>query len=528
MYNGYSVLMDKGRRKDVLEANTVFGGIGDFVNTEAGVAGQINVTASDIQLLEIDSENNIRFFIEKNYSDQQDNYKSNNTTFFYDFDGKIINFTQRFFGVNSPLQRVISLSEGLLVNQCFRLTQLTYAILPNISGSIFTGNINQINTLKRIYLPSWQNTIVDEAGYFSGNQNSPNPVWYFAPNLETIRDGEPHASISAIISNGGIVRYIQNTDKPNAVTNLSVSNITSNSAQLDFTPPAINTNSNDFYYVYIDYAGISFKFKYNTKHEISAFFEEITGSGDTITGLPSATQISVQIQTVDFYHNVSEYSNKVTFTTTTIDTTALFQNAVAYYKLDETSGDAIDLINANNGTLVGGVTQGVAGKIGNAYSFDGVDGYVNTSSYQIPNSNSFAVSLWVFFEDYGGGSQTLYGNRDQGIWLHHSGSANNVYGEIKRGGQVNIPTGDMNNNEWFHIVFMRDENNRVSIWLNGVEKENTIFSGTIDSFSNDIGRTSTFSPFYFKGKLDEISIFNSALTQAQISELYNNGNGITI
>lgn len=308
---------------EVIIPNTFFGGIGDVVTDETTLASQINdspfsgvdLVASDIKLFEIDSSNNIRCNIQKPYSNSSGNSKSN-STFYYDFDGNIINFERGFFSLNETLTRVISLSDGVLINQCFRLTALTHCILPNISDSFENGNINQISTLKRVYLPNWNNTTnVDNVSFFSFNPGSEGAIWYFNTNMETIRSGSPHASVQRVINDGGIVRYVQNTDKPNAVTDLSVSNITTNSAQLNFTPPPVNTNANDFYYVYLDYAGISFKFAYNTKQEISAFYDEINASGDSITGLPSGTQISVQIQTVDFYHNVSTYSNKVTFTT---------------------------------------------------------------------------------------------------------------------------------------------------------------------------------------------------------------------
>ena len=314
------------KREDAIIPNTFFGGIGGTVTDEATLASQINEVAnsgvillgSDILLFEIDSANNIRCNIQKPYSNGSANFKSDNTTFYYDFEGNIIKFQQSFFGINSPLERVISLSSGLLIIQSFRLTPLEYAILPNISGSNGNGNFGQITSLKRVYLPNWED-FTTNARYF-GSVRPNTAKMYFDSSMETVDNGSPHPSIVFSTSLSGDSTkaeavFIQNYDKPNPVTDLSVSNITANSAQLDFTAPTVNTNANDFYYVYIDYAGISFKFAYNTAQEISAFYDEITVSGDTITGLPGGSQISVQVQTVDIYHNVSGYSNKVTFTT---------------------------------------------------------------------------------------------------------------------------------------------------------------------------------------------------------------------
>jgi len=311
-----------------IKPNTFFGGIGGTVTDEATLASQINdfflsgvnLSGSDIKLFEIDSNNNIRCNIRKLYSSADENFKSNNTTFYYDFDGNIQNFQQRFFNTNSPLQRVISTSNGNLVTQCFRLTPLTHAILSNITGNSGTTIFSQLqnNAIKRIYLPNWEDFTTENLRF--GSVRPSTAKMYFNKSMETVNNGNPHPSIVFSTSLSGDSTkaqavFIQNTDKPNPVTDLSVSNITANSARLNFTAPPVNTNANDFYYVYLDWNGISFKFKYSEKHEISAFYREITGSGDTITGLPSGTQISVQVQTVDIYHNVSPYSNKVIFTT---------------------------------------------------------------------------------------------------------------------------------------------------------------------------------------------------------------------
>jgi hypothetical protein len=308
-------------RAEAIYVNTVFGGIGDVISTPALLSDQISLTEENIELFEIDSDNSIRFSSTDFYQNRTNNYKSNNTTFYYDFDGKIGRLSQYFFELDSPINRIISFSNAELEVQCFRLlTVCEYIILPEVTTSIGGGNINQINTLKRIYLPKWYNDDNSSFGgttyeIFFGLASNNNTIWYFQKTLETIQAGTPHESLQRIISDGGQIRYIDNFDKPNAVADLSVSNITSNSVQLDFTPPTVNTNANDFYYVYIDYVGIIFKFKYSTRHEISAFFKEISASGDVLTGLPSGTEITMQIQTVDYYHNVSDYSNIVTFTT---------------------------------------------------------------------------------------------------------------------------------------------------------------------------------------------------------------------
>ena len=314
----------------VIIRNTVFGGIGNSVNTIPELINAIDnisnppsLQQSDISLFDIDNENNISCFIDKEFNG--DNTELLSFKFFYDFDGKSIDFNQKFIDIQTDFRKIISLSSGELINQCFRLTEVSHAILPNISGSIARGHFSQCQKLKRMYLPNWfsdfiganSNSILGNS-VNTGNNEGFTTIWYMNPLMETIDNGNPHpnmVNLASSINFNNEVRYVVNNIKPNAVSDLTVSNITSSTIQINFTTPTVNTNSIDFYYVYLDYSGISFEFKYSTSHEISAFFKEISASGDVLTGLPSGTEITMQIQTVDYYHNVSDYSNIVTFTT---------------------------------------------------------------------------------------------------------------------------------------------------------------------------------------------------------------------
>jgi len=300
--------------------NVVLGGIGSEINTLAKIATYMGTSESNIKLFAIDSDNNVSFSVLESYTKPSTFTQNEILSFYYEFEGKVIHTESITISYPSPFKRVILNSEITFGSQDFRLKELEYAILPNVTGGGQGAFGQQRGNLKRVYLPRW---LTEDENYnfnFGGAYSdiAKNAIWYFNKFLETSNNGGINSSIQlTVLDQGGNaeVRFIQNLDKPNAVSDLSVSNITSGSVDLNFTTPSINTNAIDFYYVYIDFEGISFEFKYSTRHEISAFFKEITSSGDTLTGLPSNKDISIQIQTVDYYHNVSDYSNTVTFTT---------------------------------------------------------------------------------------------------------------------------------------------------------------------------------------------------------------------
>ena len=80
----------------------------------------------------------------------------------------------------------------------------------------------------------------------------------------------------------------------------------------------------------------------------------------------------------------------------------MFGNAVAYYRLDETTGDAIDLVNGYNGTL-----KGFIGRNGEYYTFDHPNDYVEIGdeddfSFTDGNGNNtdFVIKTEVVFDDF--------------------------------------------------------------------------------------------------------------------------------
>jgi hypothetical protein len=92
-------------------------------------------------------------------------------------------------------------------------------------------------------------------------------------------------------------------------------------------------------------------------------------------------------------------------------------------------------------------------------------------------------------------------------------------------------------NEWTHIVVTRKRSTQTKIYKNGVDVTSnfsyTLGSNTIDCGYNStqyctIGalkdnNTSTFG--YIKGKMDSVLVYQKELTQAEVTELYNSGNG---
>jgi len=210
---------------------------------------------------------------------------------------------------------------------------------------------------------------------------------------------------------------------------------------------------------------------------------------------------------------------------------ALTDNLIAYYKLDETSGTtAVDSVGSYNGTN-NGATINQTGKIGKAYSFEGVNDYISTT-LTIPAATSATLasySAWVY---YGGSEVKAFGS-DAGstgqIHLYASINATGLtFGETYFGGGSSdgpdtysfTPT-----NGWYHIVIVKTAASKFDIYLNGVKRLNQLNRTATVSSNFSLGRS--YSTAYHATIEDEVGIWNKALSTDEITELYNSGSGIT-
>ncbi|GKY89317.1 hypothetical protein STA1M1_31860 [Sinisalibacter aestuarii] len=207
---------------------------------------------------------------------------------------------------------------------------------------------------------------------------------------------------------------------------------------------------------------------------------------------------------------------------------------VGYWRLDETSGTtAFDSSgNGNDGTVTDtdfslSTAEGV---IGNSFtSFDVNDRATVSDSSVLNPSSEITVSAWVRSTvDY---RQRLVekwnGSNDYQLWIEASsnGSTAAVFEVGTSSGSTwafgTTPVG--NENEWFLLTGTYDGTN-VNIYVNGVLENSTPQTGTLNDGSNDliIGNGSGGA---FNGNIDDVRIYNRALTPDEVWQLYDARDG---
>jgi hypothetical protein len=219
----------------------------------------------------------------------------------------------------------------------------------------------------------------------------------------------------------------------------------------------------------------------------------------------------------------------------------LWDNLKAYYTGDSTANDAKG---TNNGTLTNGATYGT-GKIGSAFSFDGINDYVELGDVMDLGLNSRSFSIWFKASSSTGTlfSKTIWGPGGGRFAATLSGNKLILFFNGGGGDHEIITTNTVNLNTWYNAVFIIDRNDKLKIYLNGILQDVSILQGQWSAGTNNLISYSSINydnsfPFrigsyndsgqvqnLFSGLLDEFGIWDRALTAADVAELYNAGAG---
>jgi hypothetical protein len=211
---------------------------------------------------------------------------------------------------------------------------------------------------------------------------------------------------------------------------------------------------------------------------------------------------------------------------------------VGYWSLDEgTSTIAHDFSgNGNNGTLNGFANPPTTtsgwnnGRLGKGLSFDGTGDYLTlpgNTDISLKNNIS-SVSMWAYINSVGpNGYAELYsvtgGARTGIVWrsTQIGVDANSDFYDY-------YVSGTLSYNSWNHIVVEIDRTiNKASVYINGVYKgqTNAWSSYTPTANTPQIGANSLTGNGgdYLNGKIDEVRIYNRALSATEVSNLYKLG-----
>jgi len=213
---------------------------------------------------------------------------------------------------------------------------------------------------------------------------------------------------------------------------------------------------------------------------------------------------------------------------------------VGYWKFNEGSGTTAhdSSVNNNTGTLNG--PSWVDGKYGKALGFDGIDDYVSIPTLYSSSPDSLTVTAWIRSPLNQSGYIFYHG--DNGEFLLHNGErlrdgpVSGRYPDLAsfsvkiQGTWYDVYSSPLTPNTWHHIAGVWIKGVSLKIYVDGVlAGENTAIPDSHlydpgSSYGPSIGvyKRGTEPDTFFEGLIDEVMVYNRALSAEEVKALYTN------
>jgi hypothetical protein len=271
----------------------------------------------------------------------------------------------------------------------------------------------------------------------------------------------------------------------------------------------------------------------------------INGTG--ASGISDISNTSAELLFGQYGDNTSKFNGKLDSVTmwdrivSVDEVTQLYNSGTgAQYPFSGTFSSAINQLGVDNGTLMNGCYLS-DGKIGKAFTFDGVNDFVQLPNDSLNLTGDFTISMWVNFLNLSATYQILLSSYKAGgtygtgfaIYRSSGGDLQFEFKNFSNLNQYNIRGFIPQVNTWYHLTFVRKSSSYSNIYINGV------LQIVGDYHPND--SVKTMNPTYQSGqivqigshnsslfssiKIDSLTAYQKELTQAEVTELYNSGNG---
>jgi lysophospholipase L1-like esterase len=255
----------------------------------------------------------------------------------------------------------------------------------------------------------------------------------------------------------------------------------------------------------------------------------------------SAGSVNVKVTATD---PTNSFSSQQNFTIHVLPPPVLTSNLISYWRLNENvteHSQAVfkDISGINNGSSDNSPLS-VSGLVGNALSFTSSN-FSNNETITVPDdstlyfgSTSFSIETWVKTNQSAGAFLGKYVASDEmEYWLGLDGSGQaEFFARCTKpdkntnavSASVTFSAFPINDNNWHHIVgIVNRSTNNIYIYVDGnVNSKSVTYNSNFFSYDPlTIGSVKGGS--FFNGTLDEIAIYNKALSGSEVLDHYNRG-----
>ncbi len=194
-------------------------------------------------------------------------------------------------------------------------------------------------------------------------------------------------------------------------------------------------------------------------------------------------------------------------------------------------------VGTQSGIYRNGVTLGAAGGIkgstGTAATFDGTDDLVASTS-RFGNPRTYSEEAWFKTTTTNGGKIIGFGDKQNGASVNHDRHVHmDGTGKVTFGvwtgfaNTITSPTA-LNDGVWHHVVATQSSTEGMKFYVDGalVGTNGQTGAQSYDGYWRIGGDNHWAGPAWFKGAIDDVAVYSSALTAAQVANHFALGSGV--
>ena len=263
-----------------------------------------------------------------------------------------------------------------------------------------------------------------------------------------------------------------------------------------------------------------------------------TSHATGVSALTNGSNYTIYFRCRDTAGNENTTDYSVSFSIANPQASAL----IAHWKLDETSGttavDSATTDGAQNATLSGGPLW-TSGRVGGALSFDGVNDAGTTVALPLSTTQTITLAFWLNQSSFNLADGLAFeltpdfNGSATGLLVNPNSSFCNAFELALQGnvGYQNACYSAPSTNTWHHYAAIFDKiqaANEISLYIDGVLQTPTSRPNIADN-TNTFGTDPLYlmsraaSSLFNSGTLDDVRLYNHALTPEQIQALFSGG-----
>ena len=250
-----------------------------------------------------------------------------------------------------------------------------------------------------------------------------------------------------------------------------------------------------------------------------ALVTTVTGTAYADSGLTASTTYGFRVRATDAAGNLSGYSPEATITTQAASQPV---GLVAAYAFDEGTGNIVSDASGNGHTgSITGATWVVSGRFGQALSFNGTSDWITIAdANDLDPTTGMTVSAWVNPNVLSSWRTVIIKERPNGLSyaLYGHDNAPRPAAYVNTGGADTSAPGasGLSADTWTHLAATYDGAG-LQLYVNGNQVSSQAVAGIPVASASPlrIGGNSVWGE-YFAGLIDEVRVYNRALSAAEI------------